>query len=93
MRDIEKRTDVRKSAVGRIKEVMNADQENNFGGCSSKLLLMIKHSPVIKFNQKGWILLFRLPISSIPPLYTLYIPKWSERHFRGVVFGLSQSKK
>ena len=37
MRDIGKRTDVRKPAVGRIKEVMNTDQENNFGGCSSKL--------------------------------------------------------
>ena len=37
VRDIEKRTDVRKSTVGRIKEVMNTDQENNFGGCSSKL--------------------------------------------------------
>ena len=56
-------------------------------------LLMIKHSPVIKFIQKGWILLFRLPISSTPPFYTLYIPKWSEGHFRGVVFGLSQRKK
>ena len=37
VRVIEKRTDVRKSAVGRIKVVMNTDQENNFGGCSSKL--------------------------------------------------------
>ena len=56
-------------------------------------LLMIKHSPVIKVNQEGWILLFRLPISLIPPFYTLSILKWSERHFRGVVFGLSQRKK
>ena len=93
MSDIEKRTDVRKSAVGRIEEVMNTDQENNFDGCSSTLSAHDKHSPVIKFNQEGCILLFRLLILLIPPLYTLYIPKWSERHFGGVLFGLSQSKK
>ena len=34
---IKKRTDVRKSFVGKIQEVMNTDQENNFGGYSSKL--------------------------------------------------------
>ena len=37
VRDIEKKTDVRRSSMRRIKEVMNTYQENNFGGCSSKL--------------------------------------------------------
>ena len=63
VRDLEKRTNVRKSAVGRIKEVMNTDQEKKLVDVlPSFLLLMIKHPLVIKFNQEGWILLFRLPI-------------------------------
>jgi len=37
VRDIEKRTGLGKSTVGRIKKEMDADKENNRGGCPSKL--------------------------------------------------------
>ena len=37
VRDIEKRTGLWKSTVGRIKKGMHTDRENNHGGCPSKL--------------------------------------------------------
>src|SRR5271155_3474982 len=37
VRDIERRTGLRKSTVGRIKKHVDTDKENNPGGCPSKL--------------------------------------------------------
>ena len=53
VRDIERRTGLGKSTVGRIKKEVDAGKENNLGGCPSKLLLVTKHPLFDKFNQES----------------------------------------
>ena len=81
VRDIEKRTGLRKSTVGRIKKGIHTGRENNHGGHPSKLFAHDKPPLFVKFNQKGWILLFRPPISLILPFHTLSIYKQSGEWF------------
>ena len=50
--DIEKRTGLGKSTVGRIKKGMDTDKENNLGGCPSKLSTCDKTS-IIHQIQSG----------------------------------------
>ena len=52
VRDIEKRTGLGKSTVGRIKKEMDADKENNRGGCPSKLSTHDK-AAIVRQIQSG----------------------------------------
>ena len=52
VRDVEKRASLGKSTVGRIKDGMYTDRENNHGGCSSKLSAHDKTS-IIHQIQSG----------------------------------------
>ena len=59
VRDIEKRTGLGKSTVGRIEKGMDTDKENNLSGHPFKLSARDKTSIIHqKFNQESWILLF-----------------------------------
>ena len=52
VRDIEKRTGLGKSTVGRIKKEMDTDKENNHGGCPSKLSTCDK-AAIVRQIQSG----------------------------------------
>ena len=93
VRNIEKRTGLGKSTVGRIKKGMHTDKENNHGGCPSKLSVCDKTS-IINQIQSGRLDTAVLATHSlILPFHTLSTYKQSEGHFRRVVYGLLQRRK
>jgi transposase len=93
VRDIERRTGLGKSTVGRIKKEVDTGKENNLGGRPSKLSVRDKTS-IIRQIQSGKLdTAVQATISSILLFYTLSTHKQSEGHFRRVVSGLLQRRK
>ena len=92
VRDIERRTGLGKSTVGRTKKRWIQTRKTILVDVLPSFLLMTKHLLFVKFNQGSWILLFRPLISSILLFSILSTPKQSEGHFRRAVSGLLQRK-
>ena len=93
VRDIERRTGLGKSTVGRIKKEVDTDKENNLGGRPSKLSPRDKTS-IIRQIQSGKldtaVQATHFINSTLPhPVH----PNQSEGHFRRVVSGLLRRRK
>ena len=93
VRDIEKKTGLGKSTVGRIKKGMDTDKENNLGGHPSKLSTHDKISIIHQIQSGRVDTAVQVHISLILPSHILFILKQSEGYFRRVVFGLQQRRK
>ena len=88
LHQIESKTGLGKSIIGRINKEMDGDKENSKGGHPSKLSSATSDQLSVKSPVEDLIMLWRLPISSTTSFLMLSHPKQSGMHSNKMTFVL-----
>ena len=88
LHQIESKTGLGKSIIGRINKKMDGDKENSKGGHPSKLSWATSDQLSVKSPVEDLIMLWRLPISSSTSFLILSHPKQSGMHSNKMTFVL-----